>query len=1075
MFDNGNNINYEFDYFVSYCHKDNEPVDSNIPESGFITQFIEKIRTAQDFKKMFGGKGPRIFFDTTEIRAMTQWDERIRTALNKSKFLLVFLSPNYFQSGYCAREFQWWSDHEMHRAIFEETVATMYIVNINGYPGDENTIPTYVPDNLHRTYPSWVKVVSGYQHFDLHDLMIDRIDETVRELHRETTEKLKKMDAPSPLGDLYPSYNIHFVGRRQELHDLRRSLTPVKKNTVVTANGLAGLGKTELALTYGHAFAWDYRLGRFFIPCENEVSLSKVLLSAGIDKMHGIEIPKEGNENERCKALFSILKNLLITDENLNGPRILIILDNLNKPELVECDLFRDFLNNQERFNFIHFIVTTRLAANQFSNAHTLAVGKLSPSDSRSLLESFRPFQNTKNQAEMGAANDIADLLDGFTLALELTGAFLKNHTTITYQAYLHYLKTQAPELWEMIAKPGQTLDLGQYQFRQEKCLSVIFTKSFESLTLLQQTILKICAFFPPDFVPLGWMKNLVEGITPELLPDKSNTLFAENRIPEAIETLVSMGFLTKNESEPNIGSIHRLLSDTLKSLPRLKTDVEREIYTLFGQVLDKDEERWQKDSSNDWELTAIGQYSITDFAKTDERKKSDNNVKENQMAEFLPLWSCLNKLGCIEVHRGNYLTSQKMFDATTNFTRLFCTEKNKKIENQELYSQLANDLINLGNSHYRNGHNEEAEREYDEALEIYRELVEQNPGAYWPDVAKTLNNLGILHSKNGHNEEAKRKYDEALKIYRKLERKSPGVYRPDVAGTLNNLGILHKNNDRYKEAECKYSKALKIYRELTEQNSGAYLPYVAATLNNLGNLHKNNGRYEEAEREYDEALEIRRELVEQNPGAYRPDVAGTLNNLGILHKNNDRYKEAECEYDEALEIRRELAEQNPGAYRPYVATTLNNLGILHSDDDRYEEAEREYDEALEIYRELVEQNPGAYWPDVAKTLNNLGILHSDNDRYEEAEREYDEALEIYRELAEQNPGAYRPYVAGTLNNLGILYSDNGRNEEAEREFDDALEIYQELVPQNPDAHLKYYINLLDSMEHHYTTTKESE
>ncbi|MEB3120641.1 MAG: hypothetical protein VKL41_05395 [Snowella sp.] len=39
------------------------------------------------------------------------------------------------------------------------------------------------------------------------------------------------------------------------------------------------------------------------------------------------------------------------------------------------------------------------------------------------------------------------------------------------------------------------------------------------------------------------------------------------------------------------------------------------------------------------------------------------------------------------------------------------------------------------------------AEQEYQEALQIRRELAAENPVSFLPDVATTLNNLAVLHS----------------------------------------------------------------------------------------------------------------------------------------------------------------------------------------------------------------------------------------------------------------------------------------------------------------------------------------
>ena len=344
----------------------------------------------------------------------------------------------------------------------------------------------------------------------------------------------------------------------------------------------------------------------------------------------------------------------------------------------------------------------------------------------------------------------------------------------------------------------------------------------------------------------------------------------------------------------------------------------------------------------------------------------------------------------------------------------------------------------------------------YLKVLKEYRKRAEAHPYPWRKnDVATTLNNIGNMHCDLTHYDEAEKEYKEALKIYRELAETNPDAYIGDVAMTLNNLGILHCDLTHYDEAEKEYKEALKIYRELAETNRDAYIADVAMTLNNLAILHDDLKRYDEAENEYKEALKIRRELAKTNRDAYIADVAMTLNNLAALHDDLTRYDEAENEYQEALEIRRELAETNRDAYIGYVAMTLNNLAILHRKLTRYDEAEKEYKEALKIYRELAKTNPDAFIRDVAMTLNNLAILHNNLSRYSEAEKEYQEALKIRRELADTNRNAYIGDVAKTLKNIAVLHKNLTRFDEAKKYAEEALNIYNELAEKYPQIWTK--------------------
>ena len=359
----------------------------------------------------------------------------------------------------------------------------------------------------------------------------------------------------------------------------------------------------------------------------------------------------------------------------------------------------------------------------------------------------------------------------------------------------------------------------------------------------------------------------------------------------------------------------------------------------------------------------------------------------------------------------------------------------------------------------------------YLQALEAYRERAKAFP-FYEDQVAATLNNLAVLHKNLNQYPAAEKEYNEALDIYRKLANDNSDAYLPDVAMTLNNLAALHYNLNHFEAAEDEYKEALEIRRELAIVNPGAFLPNAANTLNNLAVLHDDLNQYPAAEKEYDEALDIYRKLANDNPKAYLSDVAMTLNNLGNLHSDINQFSAAEKEYKEALDIYWKLAKDNPNAYLPYVATTLNNLAVLHRNLNQYPAAEKEYNEALEIRRKLAKDNPDAYLPNVANTLNNLAGVYWKTNKLDSAVSMLKETLETYRKLAKDNPDAYLGDVAMTLFNMALLMMKDGqRKEEAKQACQESLDLYSAMAQKAPqrfnkdvdDAkHLLDLLNLLD-------------
>ena len=103
---------------------------------------------------------------------------------------------------------------------------------------------------------------------------------------------------------------------------------------------------------------------------------------------------------------------------------------------------------------------------------------------------------------------------------------------------------------------------------------------------------------------------------------------------------------------------------------------------------------------------------------------------------------------------------------------------------------------------------------------------------------AATTSEIGFEYAvflqKHNCFNQAKPLYEEALQVYRTLAEENPRTYLPDVAMTLNNLAILQKAKNEYGAAEANYTEALQLRRTLAEENPRTYLPDVAMTLINL-------------------------------------------------------------------------------------------------------------------------------------------------------------------------------------------------------------------------------------------------
>lgn len=83
-----------YDVFLSYARVDNEN-----------NQFVSKLaKEIQRVSQLYMGSPLRIFLDTRDIETAQFWEERIKTALENSAVMVAVLTPSYFHSPWCAKE-----------------------------------------------------------------------------------------------------------------------------------------------------------------------------------------------------------------------------------------------------------------------------------------------------------------------------------------------------------------------------------------------------------------------------------------------------------------------------------------------------------------------------------------------------------------------------------------------------------------------------------------------------------------------------------------------------------------------------------------------------------------------------------------------------------------------------------------------------------------------------------------------------------------------------------------------------------------------------------------------------------
>jgi hypothetical protein len=434
-----------YDLFISYAHKDNE--------RGQVRELCDAIR--DDFYQ-FAGRNLNAFFDEHDIPSMADWESRIAQGLRESRLLLTVLSPNYFASAYCRREWEEYVRYEAMRRCLGEGIAPVYFIelpDLHGSHDDEPSVNAWITELRNR---QWCDLLPWHElgkraSEDAH------VARRLRVLTGEIKERLSRADRAQQSPTNIYRHNAQFVGRVRELTLLREALNERGGVGVLgllnrppsagatSVHGLGGIGKTELALAYAHAFAWDYPGGRWLARCE------------GLDDIDGAlrqlaePLNVEFNESEQRDTRLSAERILV---ELRRRGRSLLLLDNVTHPELIGPDA----LMRLPPQGHIHVVATTRLGPAHLAGSphdHTfVAVDELPREDALALIRSHQPDARFAAAEDEAAGRELVGLLGGFTLAVETAAIYLgRQRAAGAIVAYVESLRREPLIASEEFAK----------------------------------------------------------------------------------------------------------------------------------------------------------------------------------------------------------------------------------------------------------------------------------------------------------------------------------------------------------------------------------------------------------------------------------------------------------------------------------------------------------------------------------------------------------------------------------------------------------------------------------------------
>ena len=923
-----------YDIFVSYSRRDDA--------DGWVSALRDAIY--EDFKS-FSTDPFRIFFDQSEIRNRDDWELRLRQGLRSSRVLLVCLSPNYLQSQYCKWEWEEFARLQAGRIGGGDAVTGVYFVELGGDEQYSEQIVAWRRQvervQLEQLQPWFPNGIAALQEAEVRR-RVKALGEGVYEHWRHA--RLAKQ-APGNL----VHHNPNFVGRTEELRELRVQLTGGAVGVVTAVHGIGGIGKTELVLTYAHTYADQYQGGTWWVDADGQSDLLEAVSALARSPALGLQVSDEDRRDPK------VLGQLVLThlrgrteaarehDEGTGA--CFLLLDNVSEPKLLsEAQLAA--VPDEPWF---HVAATTRLGAGDIGGVGSrgsvamLEVDRLHTEDGVALVREHQPardaarlYPDFSNAQEAVVARQLVEMLDGYTLAIEQAAV------------YLGALEVEPSQLLDLLRAQGLTaLDRTG---GVDKVAGAIRHKEKMATTIVDQTLarlpdraiaaLEFASLLPPDTIPWHWLQELTEPLdqsTPPGLPGLSDDDWVSTR-----RLLEGRRLLTPTDDPRRFARLHRVLHAHLRTRTR-NNPTEQQMDAHLRQV----SRRLQGAANPNTAELAVTAATLTTLL-------ADNH---NQLAN--------SALYLIDPVRRRLGYASDLATATVlAFERL----ANADPADTGYQRGLSVSLNKVGDVRMDRGDHDGALEAFTRSLQIAEQLARADPDniRYQRDLTYSVDNVGHVRMARGDPDGALPAFTRSLRIAERLVRTHPDNARcqRDLAYSLTFVGDVAKARGDPDAALQSYTRSLEIFERLAraEPANAEAQREVGFGLSRVGGARETCGDTEGALQAYTRCLQMAEERARTDPtnGMYQDDLSLSLERVGRMRAARGDTEGAQATYTRSLEIAESLACAHPdnAKYQRRLAISLDTLAGVRMARGDTEGARATYTRSLEIAERLACADP---------------------------------------------------------------------------------------------------------------------
>jgi tetratricopeptide (TPR) repeat protein len=1067
----------KYNLFISYAHADDrgEGLDK-------VKSLVQAIRA--DYLRVTGVP-LNDFFDLQAIRAMDDWENRIILGLRQSKMMVALISPAYFKSPYCRKEWEYYIETELVHALPGEGIAPIYVIQHPDFEGEpiDDKLKDWIADLKKRQYVH-------YLDFWPHGAMALAEADAQSKINHITSLIVDRLGRAALLAANHhvPRPSEHFVGRREELARLRTLMIDSHIGAISTVNGIGGIGKSTLAFAYAWGYGFEYPGGRFLIEAANQTDLSGGMIALATAK--GVSLTDE--ELRRTDFALNKVKTAFEA-----GPQALLVIDNLDDPALLGPQSLAKFLPKGDH---IHVLVTTRAMPKNIPRVKCLPLDSLTSKDGQALLNQFQPIRESPQDDEWKAALEIVNRLAGHALAIEIVGVYLRSKEgTISYREFAETLKRDGISLID--DQVGPLIHEGQ-KWHKLSHLAQLLAPTLDPLRPEVKRALEYAALLPPDNIPLAWLRDLVQEDFPAL-PERGigYTMTEVFATLESLRLLIPQPNPTSDETSPRttppaetrVARMHRLVQDVV--LSRTGPEIEAERREAVNQHATARAEwmeaHWGQPNLV-WELLALRDMALRMIDRGDQQgayfgygigkplehigRSIDARTIWTQSGE---LWTGLlesdpenesylrelsashSSLGRLAQSEGDGVGARRHFEAGLAIRERLARESPANAEYARELSLSHDDLGDLDRS---KGNDVGARKHFEAALAIAERLVGESPAntEYARDLSISHNKLGEMARSEGDGVGARWHFEAALAIAERLARESPAnaEYARDLSISHNKLGEMARSEGDGVGARRLFEAALAIRERLARESPGNadYARDLSISHDNLGDMARSEGNGVGARRHYEAGLAIRERLARESPAnaQYARDLSISHNKLGEMARSEGDGVGARSHYEAGLAIRERLAGESPGNadYARDLSVGHDNLGDMARSEGDGVGARRHFEAALAIRERLARESPfnAEYARDLTISHNKLGDMARSEGNGVAARRHFEAALAIAERLARESPGnaEYARDLSVSHNKLGDMARSEGDDLGARRHYEAALAIRERLARESP-------------------------